>query len=208
MIDNAFVVFNNHVYRQVIGIPMGTNSGPHVANIYLHQYEHEYFRLLFDRGKNDLLARLKFVFRFQDDLISFNDHGLLQDSLCEIYPSVMIVNNTKFYFSLYDKHNHYDFDVISFPFLDGNIPKGQSYGVFISQLVRYARINKFKNLSSKILTLLPCESVFRHLSIIILMFGVSLGLLCQLVLYFSITYFFSFNPVTVSGFFKLFFTFF
>ena len=47
----------------------------------------------------------------------------------------------KFYFSLYDKRNDYDFDVISFPFLDGNIPKGQSYGVFISQLVRYARIN-------------------------------------------------------------------
>ena len=160
LIDNAFVVFNNNVYRQVIGIPMGTNSGPHVANIYLHQYEHEYFRLLFDRGKNDLLARLEFVFRFQDDLISFNDHGLLQDSLCEIYPPVMIVNNTnisacksnfldmtisiyqgKFYFSLYDKRNDYDFDVISFPFLDGNIPKGKSYGVFISQLVRYARIN-------------------------------------------------------------------
>ena len=36
LIDNAFVVFNNHVYRQVIGIPMGTNSGPHVANIYPH----------------------------------------------------------------------------------------------------------------------------------------------------------------------------
>ena len=47
----------------------------------------------------------------------------------------------KFYFSLYDKRNDYDFDVISFPFLNGNIPKGQSYGVFISQLVRYARIN-------------------------------------------------------------------
>ena len=37
----------------------------------------------------------------------------------------------KFYFSLYDKRNDYDFDVISFPFLDGNIPKGQSYGVFL-----------------------------------------------------------------------------
>ena len=127
----------------------------------------------------------------------------------------------KFYFSLYDKRNDYDFDVISFPFLDGNIPKGQSYGVFISQLVRYARINcsfsrfiddvkrlvQKLNLSSKILTLLPCVidirciplfarkarvrrsgiqristcvSVFRHLVIIILMFGVSLGLLCQL----------------------------
>ena len=42
---------------------------------------------------------------------------------------------------VHDKRNDYDFDVISFPFLDGNIPKGQSYGVFISQLVRYARIN-------------------------------------------------------------------
>ena len=118
----------------------------------------------------------------------------------------------KFYFSLYDKRNDYDFFVISFPFLDGNIPKGQSYGVFISQLVIYARINcpfsrfidQFKNLSSKILTLLPCESVFRHLSIIILMFGASLSVS----LVFNITYFFSFNPVTVSGFFKLFFTFF
>ena len=47
----------------------------------------------------------------------------------------------KFYFSLYDKRNDYEFDVISFPYLDGNIPKGQSYGVFISQLVRYCRIN-------------------------------------------------------------------
>ena len=148
--------------QQVIGIPMGTYSGPHFANIYLRQYEHEYFRLFFDRGKNDLLARLEFVFRFQDDLISFNDRGLLQDSLCEIYPPVMIVNNTnisacksnflyighdykyisgQFFLSLFDKCNHYDFDVISFPFLDGNIPKGQSYGVFISQLVRYARMN-------------------------------------------------------------------
>ena len=47
----------------------------------------------------------------------------------------------KFYFNLYDKRDDYDFDVISFPFLNGNIPKGQSYGIFISQLVRYARNN-------------------------------------------------------------------
>ena len=33
--------------------------------------------------------------------------------------------------------------------LDGNIPKGQSYGIFISQLIRYARINtSFSNFSS------------------------------------------------------------
>ena len=50
---------------------------------------------------------------------------------------------------LYDKRNDYDFDVISFSYLDGDIPKGQSYGIFISQLIRYARINtSFSNFIS------------------------------------------------------------
>ena len=41
------------------------------------------------------------------------------------------------------------YDVISFPYLDGNIPKGQSYGIFMSQLIRYARINtSFSNFIS------------------------------------------------------------
>ena len=55
----------------------------------------------------------------------------------------------KFFIKLYDKRNDYDFDVISFPYLDGKIPKGQSYGIFISQLIRYARINtSFSNFIS------------------------------------------------------------
>ena len=60
---------------------------------------------------------------------------------CNFLDMTISIYQGKFYFSLDDKHNDYDFDVISFLFLIGNIPKGQSYGVFISQLVRYARIN-------------------------------------------------------------------
>ena len=51
----------------------------------------------------------------------------------------------KFYIKLYDIRNDYNFEVINYPFLDGNIPKGQSYGIFISQLVRLARINSSFN---------------------------------------------------------------
>ena len=51
----------------------------------------------------------------------------------------------KFYVKLYDKRNDYNFNVINYPFLDGNIPKGQSYGIFISQLVRLAQINSSFN---------------------------------------------------------------
>ena len=43
LIDNAYIIFDGNVYRQTSGIPMGTNAGPHVANIYLHQYENDYF---------------------------------------------------------------------------------------------------------------------------------------------------------------------
>ena len=161
LIDNAFIIFDGNVYRQANGIPMGTNAGPHVANIYLHQYENVFFYYLYINNMMNELSKLQHVFRFQDDLISFNDHGYLESCINNnIYPSEMIVNKTnisvqktnfldmtisiyrhKFYIKLYDKRNDYDFDVISFPYLDGNIPKSQSYGIFISQLIRYVRIN-------------------------------------------------------------------
>ena len=40
---------------------------------------------------------------------------------------------------LYDKRDDFDFHIVHFPFLSSNIPSGPSYGVYISQLVRYAR---------------------------------------------------------------------
>ncbi|KAH3731041.1 hypothetical protein DPMN_057046 [Dreissena polymorpha] len=36
--------------------------------------------------------------------------------------------------SLYDKRDDFNFEIVNFPFLDGNIPKGPSYGIYISQL--------------------------------------------------------------------------
>ena len=43
--------------------------------------------------------------------------------------------NTK----LYDKRDDFDFPIVNFPFMDSNIPSSPAYGVYISQLVRYAR---------------------------------------------------------------------
>ena len=33
-----------------------------------------------------------------------------------------------------------DFDIVNFPFLDGDVPRRASYGVYISQLIRFARV--------------------------------------------------------------------
>ena len=37
---------------------------------------------------------------------------------------------------IYDKHDDFDFDIVNFPFLDGDVPRSTSYGVYISQLIR------------------------------------------------------------------------
>ena len=41
---------------------------------------------------------------------------------------------------IYDKCDYFDFDIVNFPFLDGDVPSRPSYGVYISQLIRFARV--------------------------------------------------------------------
>ena len=45
----------------------------------------------------------------------------------------------KIHYNLFDKRDAFNFSIVNFPNLSGNIPAKQSYGVFISQLIRYAR---------------------------------------------------------------------
>ena len=40
---------------------------------------------------------------------------------------------------IYDKRDDFDFDIVNLPFLDGDVPRRTSYGVYISQLIRFAR---------------------------------------------------------------------
>ena len=42
---------------------------------------------------------------------------------------------------IYDKRDDFDFDIVNFPFLVGDVPRSTSYGVYISQLIRFARVS-------------------------------------------------------------------
>ena len=42
---------------------------------------------------------------------------------------------------IYDKRDHFDFDIVNLPFLDGDVPRSTSYGVYIFQLIRFARVS-------------------------------------------------------------------
>ena len=42
---------------------------------------------------------------------------------------------------IYDKRDDFDFDIVNFPFSDGDMPRATSYGVYISQLIRFAKVS-------------------------------------------------------------------
>ena len=50
---------------------------------------------------------------------------------------------------IYDKRDDFNFEIVNFSFLDGDVPRSLSYGVHISQLIRFARVcsnvEDFKN---------------------------------------------------------------
>ena len=45
---------------------------------------------------------------------------------------------TKYFYEWDD----FDFDIKNFLFLDGDVPRSPSYGVYISQLIRFARVSR------------------------------------------------------------------
>jgi hypothetical protein len=52
LVNNIYVVFGDHVFQQSVGIPLGTNCAPLLADLFLYSYEAEFVqRLLQDNNK-------------------------------------------------------------------------------------------------------------------------------------------------------------
>ena len=61
---------------------------------------------------------------------------------------------------IYDKRDGFDLEIVNFPFLDGDVPRSKSYGVYISQLIRFARASSYVadfNTRNKLLTQKPLK---------------------------------------------------
>ena len=158
ILDNIFVRYGNVVYKQITGIPIGLDSGQDIANLLLYCYESEYVEKV-SRENLGLARKFSFCFRYIDDLFvgNFHDFG---EHIYKIYPRSLdikleassitevsyldlkiISQNSNLVFSIYDKREDFSFEIINFPYLDSCIPKNSALGVFISQLIRYSRLN-------------------------------------------------------------------
>ena len=64
-----------------------------------------------------------------------------------------------------NKRDDFDFEIVNFPFLDGNVPRSTSYGVYISQLIRFARASSHVadfNTRNKLLTQKLLKQGYRY----------------------------------------------
>ena len=66
----------------------------------------------------------------------------LTESVSEGFPSYSYINLYRMVLSRIKFMIHgFDFDIVTFPFLGGGVPRSASYGLYISQPVRFARVS-------------------------------------------------------------------
>ena len=56
LLDNIYIRFGSELYRQIIGIPMGTNCAPLVADLLLPCYERDFMLFLSDDNQSEVIG--------------------------------------------------------------------------------------------------------------------------------------------------------
>ena len=109
----------------------------------------------------DVIDKFNTTSRYFDDILNINN-VYFDNMVSQIYPSELQLNkanasDTEAAFldlhlsisndivstKIYDKRDDFDFEIVNIPFLDGDVPRSTSYGVYISQLIRFARASSY-----------------------------------------------------------------
>ena len=140
LLDNCYFTVGKDIFKQVIGIPMGTDPAPFMANLFLYYYENKFMNEL---TKSDKRAARQFgnVWRYIDDLSAVNNENIFENNIPNIYPpelelkkenngylsasfldiDITIVDN-KFSLKLYDKRDDFGFSIVRMPYVCNNMP--------------------------------------------------------------------------------------
>jgi hypothetical protein len=139
---------------------MCTNCAPLLADLCLYSYESEFLQNLVKNKKIHEAKAFNFTYRYIDDVLSIN-YSRFAEFLPLIYHPELAIKETtdtassasyldlyleiddsgQLSTKIYDKRDDFNFKVINFPNMCRNIPASPAYGVYISQLIRYARVS-------------------------------------------------------------------
>ena len=141
---------------QIVGIPMGTDCAPLVAVLFC--YERDFMLSLSDNNQTDIIAAFNSTSRYLDDLLNI-DKPYFEQMVGQIYPTEPQLNKAnssdteapfldlKLFITngidsskIYDKRDDFNFEIVNFPFLDGDVPHSLSCEVYISQPFCFASV--------------------------------------------------------------------
>ena len=162
LMSSCFFTLGNLLFKQVIGIPMGSDPAPFMANLFLYFYENKWLMQL---KKKDLVSARKFgnTFRFIDDLCAINDGGLFEKHFREIYPPELELKKEhgddratfldldiqiaekEFSTCLFDKRDAFPFSIVRMPYRKSNIPTNMFYATLGSEILRIGRTTSHKD---------------------------------------------------------------
>lgn len=173
LMSSCFFTLGNLLFKQVIGIPMGSDPAPFMANLFLYFYENKW---LTDLRKKDLPSARKFgnTFRFIDDLCAINDGGLFEKHYKDIYPPELElkkehgddrasfldlhikITEKQFQTCLFDKRDSFPFSIVRMPYRNSNIPSNMFYATLGSEVLRIGRatshVDDFQKSTSSLLS--------------------------------------------------------
>ena len=156
---------------------MGTYCAPFVADLFLFCYERDFMKSPTKEKRYDMIDAFNSTSRYLESILNI-DNIHFEQMVHRIYPAELQLNkanasDTEAAFSdlnlsihndpvsskIYDKRDDFDFDIVNFPFLDGDVPRRPAYGVYISPFIRFARVsspvtdfnNRNKFLTAKLL---------------------------------------------------------
>ena len=157
LINNCYFRFGNKLFRQDIGIPMGSDPAPFFANLFLYHYESSWLKGI-KKTNNSVARKFGNVFRYIDDLLALNDGLSFESYYREIYPEELQltkenitndetnfldfnikINNRVFTTSLYDKRDHFGFNIARLPYRSSNIPCRMFYASISAECLRICR---------------------------------------------------------------------
>ena len=72
LLDNIYIRFCTKLYKQFVGLPMGTKCAPLVADLFLFCYERDFMTSLSDVQQAEIIEELKSTSRYLDDLLNID----------------------------------------------------------------------------------------------------------------------------------------
>ena len=158
VISEVYVAFGGLVFKQIRGVPMGGNSSPLLADLFLLHCEFVFMKKLVSSKKFGLAKLMSCNTRYIDDLCIFN-YKHFDGLLAQIYPDDLIAerngNNDKcvsyldvninvfhdgVHSSVYHKVDDFPFNVVLFTFPESLLPSFMGSTIFAGQVLRYMRI--------------------------------------------------------------------